>query len=800
MRANFTPRTQEILALSKKLAKKFSHSHVQLEHVMLSFLKIDSFCLPLIEASLDINFAFLEQTMLESLKLIDANRLFDDNSIEYSESVKSCLDYSLEASSQRNHTYVSVEHLLYGMLNDINSNIIDYFIACNIDIVKVCDFIESMLAEPILNNPSVLDSQNSYDLKPTPSFSSQSSALDQYSINLNDLASDGNFDYISTNQNYIKNIEEILCRKTKSCALLVGNAGVGKTALVEGLAKRIVSLESNDYLINKEVLSLDLSAMVAGTKYRGQFEERLKAFIDELKESKNKILFIDEIHTIVGAGNSEGALDAANILKPYIARGEITCIGSTTHQEYKKSFGKDPALKRRFAVVKIGEPTPEECVDILSNSMSSYASFHNVHYHLDAIKEAVKLSCQFIHNKQLPDKAIDLLDQAGASLKIKHYKKPPMAKQIEKMLTSDSVDPTLKQDLYEDYTDIMTKWGKRKVKKMATVTEQNIRQVISQSLDIPIESLNETHSKKLTSLEGRMNKDVIGQSEPISQVCNALFKSHCGLKDPSRPIGSFLFLGKTGVGKTLTSKSLARHYFGSDNKLIYFDMSEFSESIAASKFSGSSPGYVGYEEGGILTEKVKREPHCVILFDEIEKAHPVVLQSLLQVLEEGRMTDNSGEETSFKNTIIIFTSNLGADIIDKHGSVGFLPNCSSNKSKILEEARKSLSPELINRFDGISLFNNFSDDELKKIINIELSKVRKKLKLKNISIKFSASVKNQILNQTISENLGGRPIRRIIQNEVEVCIAKFIIHNECKSVNITFKDNQFLCNEQGKSK
>jgi len=430
---------------------------------------------------------------------------------------------------------------------------------------------------------------------------------------------------------------------------------------------------------------------------------------------------------------------------------------------------------------------------MLTHLCPSYADFHGVSYYTDTIIEAVKLSSIYIQDRKLPDKAIDLLDQAGAHVKINFFKKPKSAKQMEKILINESVNQQSKEKLYEEYKKVMTSWGKRKSAKTVVVEPLHIREVISKNLEIPIESLNETPSSKLLNLESRMNKDVVGQEEAVSNIVDCLFKSHCGLNDISRPLGSFLFLGKTGVGKTLTSKSLAQHYFGSNKKLIYFDMSEFSESTSVSKFSGSSPGYVGYEKGGILTEKIKRDPHSILLFDEIEKAHPIVLQSLLQILEEGRMTDNSGEETSFKNTIIILTSNLGAEFIDKKASVGFFTQDDSHKNKIFEEAKKKLSPELVNRFDGIVLFKNFEDEHLSKIINIELNKVKAKLKNKNIKITFSNLVKKKILAQTLEENLGGRPIRRIVQNEIEVAVSKFIIYNECTSVKVTVRDNKFTC-------
>lgn len=800
MRANFTPRSQEILSLAKKIAEKFAHTHVLMEHVLLSFIKIDNFLIPNLENRLSINFSYVESLLLETLKLIDSQDRSLDIKTAFSQEVTDCIDYAYKISNQYKHSYISVEHLFYAMLNDLSSNVIDYLVTADIDIIKVQDLVESFLSQDVAataqslpNSPTSNSEAATFGI---PNLGSPQKSLDLYGTNLNLLAKEGSFDFISPNPYYIKKLEETLCRKNKSCPLLVGDAGVGKSALIEALAKRIVSLECNDYLISKTVISLDLPAMVAGTKYRGQFEERLKNCIDEIQQEKNVILFIDEIHTLVGAGNSEGALDAANILKPYIARGEITCIGATTHEEYRKSFGKDAALKRRFDIIKIAEPTESESIEILCQLASSYASFHQVGYEIDSLIEAVRLSSLYINNKKLPDKAIDLVDQAGAQLKIASYQKPKSAKIMEKALHSESLDDATKNEIYANYKKTLKKWGQKKSKNLAVVKPHHIKKVLSDNLSIPMECLNETHSTKLTLLEPRMNKDIIGQSSAITKITNSLFRTHCGLKDPNRPIGSFLFLGKTGVGKTLTSKSLANHYFGSSQKLIYFDMSEFTESNSVSKFSGSSPGYVGYEEGGILTEKVKREPHSVVLFDEIEKAHPTVLQSLLQILEEGRLTDNSGEETCFKNTIIILTSNLGADLIDKESSVGFSRNKESKSDRIFNEAKKQLSPELVNRFDGIVLFNNFTDQDLKKIINIEISKLRKKLKFKNISIKVHPSVRSYILDQTIKENLGGRPVRRLVQNELEVAIAKYVIYNpSVSSLILKYQENQFLCNE-----
>lgn len=798
MRANFTPRSQEILSLAKKLAEKFSNREVTLDHLFLSFLKVDSFLVPFLEQKLLITFEEVEGMIVDHISKDLQKDL--NKKITFSQGVKSCLDLCVKISSDKKHSYISVEHLLYAMLNHEDSHIIDYLVVCDIDFVKIQETLEDILSHDVIYNPSFIGDYGSGQEPAVGIAAPSQKPIEAYSVNLNDLASSGEFNFIFSNPKYILNMEETLCRKTKSSALLVGDAGVGKTALVESLAKRIHSLESNDYLLNKQILSVDLSSMVAGSKYRGQFEERLKSFIDAVKVEKNVILFFDEIHTIVGAGNSEGSLDAANILKPYIARGDITCIGATTFEEYKKSISKDPALRRRFNVIKVEEPTPEESIEILSRLCESYSSFHSVDYEKESIVEAVNLSVKYINNRKLPDKAIDLIDQAGSLVKIKSYRKPKMARNMEKLLVNEEVDQSIKVNVFNTYKDMLNKWGQKKSKNLAKVTAQDIKKIISKNFEIPMESLNETHSKTLMHLEKRMIKDVVGQDEAVTKITNSLYKSYCGLKDHDRPIGGFLFLGKTGVGKTLTAKSLAKNYFGSDKKLIYFDMSEFTESTAVSKFTGSSPGYIGYEKGGILTEKIKRDPHSVLLFDEIEKAHPTVLQSLLQILEEGRLTDNSGEETSFKNCIIIFTSNLGADIIDKAGSVGFMSSDESKSDKVFEEAKRKLSPELVNRFDSIILFNNFSEDQLNKIINIEFNKVKNKLKAKSIDCNLRVSAKKQILKQAIAQNLGARPIRRIVQNEVEVAIAKFIINNDAKSVIIEYKDSNFICSEKNISR
>lgn len=796
MTPNFTPRAQLIIATSKKLAQKHRNVSVEMDHLFLSFLKSDSFLLPFILSQFNIDYDNLCNLVESTLDLESQPDASLD--IEFSKATKSCLELSHALSHSRDHSYISVEHLFYALLIHDESPVSEYLLVCDIDIEAVKAFTEEMLDTDLNETPLfIAKALNGNVDQPVGNHqSAPSKALDSYSVNLNELAEMGQYDNLFNYGNYVEKIEEVLCRKTKSCVILVGDAGVGKTALVESLANRISKLNTNEYLINKKVLSLDLFSMVAGTKYRGQFEERLKAFIDAVKKDKNVILFIDEIHTLVGAGNAEGSMDAANVLKPYIARGEITCIGATTHEEYKKSIGKDAALKRRFATIKVDEPTPAEAVEILTSLCEDYAEFHTVGYEAEAIQEAVYLSDKYINSKKLPDKAIDLLDQAGSKLKIKHFIKPTTAKQMEEIMNSKAVDSATKKAVFEKYKKLINRWTKSKLKKLPQVNSLDIRKIISETCDIPLDVLNETESKKLKSLKSNLQKSVVGQQDALESICDSLYKSQAGLKDPNRPIASFLFLGKTGLGKTLTAKSLAKHFFGGEKNLIYFDMSEFSESASVSKLFGAAPGYIGYEKGGELTEKIKRNPYSIVLFDEIEKANKTALQSLLQILEEGRLTDNSGEETSFKNAVIIMTSNVGAFVVDKRQSVGFNPNPETKNVKVLDEAKKILTPEFVNRLDSVVVFNNFTKKEFSEIVTLEFNKIKIKLKRKNIACSLSKKARDRIIEIAEEQNLGGRPIRKIMQNEVETILAKSIIDcsENIKKISINFKDGDFCCN------
>mgnify|MGYP003151583409 CR=1 FL=1 len=797
MAPNFTPRTQEIIATSKKLAEKYSHNEVSLDHLFLAILKSDSLVLPFIISRYNIDYSILVELVEDSIESqFDSppqeSRLGNLGNVQFSEQYRNCLTAACNSSSSKSHFFVSVEHILHGLLIAENSSIPEYFLVLDIDVEDLKNWLEKII------DYDTVDAHPSIQYKPSgPEPSIQGpKPIEAYSTNLTELAADGEFDYISSNASYYNQISEALCRKTKSSVVLVGEAGVGKTALVENLAKKISKFESNDYLINKQVISLDLFSMIAGTKYRGQFEERLKSFIEFVKKDKNIILFIDEIHTLIGAGNAEGTLDAANILKPYLARGEITCIGATTNKEYKKSIEKDSALKRRFAVVRVHEPSPKESLNILNTVSEGYSLFHNVMYDSSALLEAVSLSNRYIKDRALPDKAIDLIDQAGARLKISSFKKPNSLKALEQIIIDPEVDNDTKQSVFTKYQSQVRKWGKKQLESQPTVLPIHIQEIISDRFNIPIEVLQESNSSRLSKLHKNMSKDVIGQDHVVSKIYDSLCRHQIGLKDPNRPTASFLFLGKTGLGKTLTAKSLSKYYFGGDKNLIYFDMSEFSESVSTSKLIGSSPGYVGYEEGGGLTEKLKANPYSVLLFDEIEKAHPTVMQSLLQILEEGRITDNSGQEVSCKHCVIILTSNVGAFIVDKTNAVGFGSTNTNNNSRILDEAKRTFSPELINRLDDVLVFNNLEKSEVNKIITLEFNKVKSKLKSKNITCVLSKSARDKIIDLTISDNMGARPVRKIMQNQIETCIAKKLINLEKnpEKISLNFKEGIFNCN------
>jgi len=659
-------------------------------------------------------------------------------------------------------------------------------------------------------NPKILASQIELSLsgeiapekEEPPAHQSQDSFsnfphLSKYCQNLTESAREGGFDKVVCRDESISKITEILCRRTKNNPIILGEAGVGKTAIVEGLCQKIVSSEVPDHLINKSIFSLNLSNLIAGTKYRGQFEERLQDLISEVVSNEDCILFIDEIHTIMGAGSAEGGLDAANILKPLLSRGKLKCIGATTSKEYKKSIEKDSALERRFQPVILEEPTEKECVLILDSIIPQYEIFHQVKYRKNAIKSAVDLSCRYLTDRQLPDKAIDILDEAGSRVKLKTFDKPNEAKKVESSIESLIEEEQSCKDqekkkilgmcidgLFEKYQSILDEWQKSSKSKKAFVTVEDIQEIISSKTKIPLSVIATDSNEKFLNLKKNLSSEIIGQNQAIDSIYNSVLRFASGLNNPGKPMGTFLFLGKTGTGKTFTAKKIAKHIFGGEKKIIRFDMGEFSDSVSSSKLVGSSPGYVGYEEGSSLVDSVRKNPYSVILFDEIEKAHPEVLKVLLSIMDEAELKDNFGRVADFSNCFIVLTGNLGTEIIEKSsGVVGFSQSSSSDliKEKIKSKVEAFFSPEFANRIDETIIFSDFSEESFIKIINLELKKLNSKLSSKKIKVSLDDSIIDHCLKELSSINLGARPIERIFSQVIEFNLSKSLLKKKISS-------------------
>lgn len=654
----------------------------------------------------------------------------------------------------------------------------------------------------------------------------QTTTLNQFSTDLTKQAIEGKLDPIVGRKEEIERVIQILSRRTKNNPCLIGEPGVGKTAVVEGLAQKIIAEDVPEMLKNKRVVSIDISSMVAGAKYRGDFEERIKKCLNEVKKSGDIILFIDEIHTIVGAGSAEGAIDAANILKPLLARGEIRLIGATTLNEYRKYIEKDAALERRFSPVTVLEPTSEDTIKILKGIRDKYEAHHNVKITDEAIESAVTLSVRYINDRFLPDKAIDLIDEAASRVRMRIFTEPDSLKelteqieqvknekeeairvqQFEKAAALRDKERALKEKLEKE----QEKWNNKNTRNVTEITDEDIAEVIANWTKIPVKKLTEDENEKLKNLEKVLHERVVGQTEAVTAVAKAIRRGRVGLKDPKRPIGSFIFLGPTGVGKTELSKALAEALFGDENAMIRIDMSEYMEPHSVSKLIGAPPGYVGFDDGGQLTEKVRRKPYCVILFDEIEKAHPDVMNMLLQILEDGRLTDANGRTVNFKNAVIIMTSNVGARLITDTKTLGFTSGTGNTeadeqrkyeetKKEVLQELKKQFRPEFINRIDEIIVFHKLSDTEIESIIDIMLKEVTERLKQNNMEIKIDKSVKDLIAKIGVDKAYGARPLRRTIQNELEDRLAEEILDGNLKSgdkAKVIAKDDKIIVKEQ----
>lgn len=793
LKPNFTPRAQEVIAAARKLALSYNKRVVNEDHLSLALSKISTQAFDLIFDSFDLNKKNLSIFIAKKLKKGD---VMPTKKSYFSGGFKSILGGAVLEAEKHEHDYIGVEHILLSIFQKEHNSISLFFTENNISLQSCILTIRSqfLISSATTLESSRLASEKQYlsnvekDIEPSFHSEKQASSLkSNYFHCMNHKAAAGKYDNVIGRDKEIEDIAEVLCRRSKNNPILLGEPGVGKTAVIEGLVQEINAGSTTEFLYQKRIYSLDLASMIAGTKYRGQFEERLKATMEEIQKDENAILFIDEIHSIVGAGSAEGTMDAANILKPILARGEIMCIGATTQDEYRKTILKDGALDRRFQPILIEEPDEKSCLNILEALRPRYEVFHGVEYPKELLEQSIKLSSRYILDRQLPDKAIDLLDQAGAKAKITAFKRPEEAIRIEEEMDklyekeNKSSEPNLimkkRDSLMKKYQNILEDWAEKTTSQEIKVSESDLLQVVSQKTGVPISDISTSEADRFLNLSKQLKSIVIGQDQAIDEICDTVIRNKVGLQDENKPIGSFLFLGSSGVGKTYLAKQVASLAFGDKKSLIHLDMSEFSEQSSTAKFTGASPGYVGFDSAGAITEKVRKKPHAVLLFDEIEKAHEDVTNLLLQILEEGRLTDSSGRLVSFRNTIVILTGNIGANFTKKSNTVGFMrdDSASSMHEEIKTQARKKLKPELINRIESFVVFDNFNEKCLLSIAKLELDKSLSRLKDKLNVKSVSKSVYQYIADKALKDNDGARPIKNIIKHDFENILAKEIL-------------------------
>ncbi len=796
MMNNFTPRAQQVLALARKEADRFNHNYVGTEHLLLGLIKLGQGVAVNVLQKMSLD---LETVRLEVEKQVgNGPETKMVGNIPYTPRVKKVLALAGKEANALNHSYVGTEHILLGLLREGEGVAARVLKNLEVDIERTRNEILQEL-DPNFT-PEDEDGEFEEGVHSGGKKDSKTPALRAFGRDLTELAQEGGLDPVIGRQEEIERVIQILCRRTKNNPVLIGEAGVGKTAIVEGLAQEITSGNVPELLRDRKVITLDLALMVAGTKYRGQFEERIKAVMDEIRRAKNVILFIDELHTIVGAGSAEGAMDASNIIKPALSRGELQCIGATTLNEYRKYIEKDAALERRFQTVKVEEPNVEDAIKILQGLRGKYEAHHKAHYTDMAIDACVKLSERYLTGRFLPDKAIDIMDEAGSKARIGAMTRPPEFKDIEikiEQIVTEKEAAIKDQDFEKaaalrdqekttrtDLEKNLEIWLKENEENTVDVIEDDIMEVVSKWTGVPLQRMEQKEATRLLKMEDELKEKVIGQDEAVTAISKALRRSRADLKDPRRPIGSFIFLGPTGVGKTFLARNLAEFMFGDPDSLIQIDMSEYMEKFTTSRLVGSPPGYVGYEEGGQLSEAVRRKPYSVVLFDEVEKAHPDVMHLLLQILEEGRVTDSMGRKVDFRNTIIILTSNAGAQLVKKQTSLGFGAMSKEDdgydgmKEKILEEAKTIFKPEFLNRLDDQIVFHMLGKEELVKIIDLEISAVLKRLAEKSITLELQASAKDYLIEEGYNPDYGARPMRRAVEKHLEDPLAELLLRGD----------------------
>jgi len=794
---NFTPRAQQVLALARKEADRFHHNYVGTEHLLLGLINLGQGVAVNVLQKMGLDLQTVRAAVEKQVGTGPESK--PTGNIPYTPRVKKVLALAGKEAKALNHSYVGTEHILLGLLREGEGVAARVLKSLEVDIERCRNEILSELDPNFSGEPEeAAAGPGASDEKKE----SKTPALKAFGRDLTEMAKKGELDPVVGRKDEIRRVVQILCRRTKSNPVLIGEAGVGKTAIVEGLALEIAAGVVPEILVDKRVITLDLALMVAGTKYRGQFEERIKAVMDEIRRAKNVIIFIDELHTIVGAGAAEGAMDASNIFKPALSRGELQCIGATTLAEYRKYIEKDSALDRRFQSVKVDAPSVEDTILILKGIRSKYEDHHKVKFTDAALEVATKLSERYITARFLPDKAIDILDEAGARARIESLKRPPEIEEMnvtiedvcakkEGAISGQHFEEAAKfrdeeKQLRQKQVDIIEEWKKSREETNIVVDEDDMLEVVAAWTGIPLSRMEQKESKKLLKLESHLQDEVIGQNIATEVVSKALRRSRADLKDPRRPIGSFMFLGPTGVGKTLLAKVLAEEMFGNQDAIIQIDMSEYMEKFAVSRLVGSPPGYVGYEEGGQLTEAVRRKPYSVVLFDEIEKAHPDVVQLLLQVLEEGRLTDSLGRKIDFRNTILIMTSNVGAEILQRNTSMGFgIEDNAENeyekiREKILDETKRVFKPEFLNRLNELVIFKSLGREDMKAIVELELRNVSSRLKAQGLVFDFSEAAKTYLIEKGYDVKYGARPLRRAIERHLEDSLAEAILGGEIK--------------------
>jgi len=808
----FTERARKVMALANQEAQRFNHEYIGTEHILLGLVKEGSGVGANVLKNLGVD---LHKVRMEVEKLVKAGPdMVTMGKLPQTPRAKKVVEYSIEEARNLNHNYVGTEHLLLGLLREHDGVAAQVLMNLGLKLEEVREEVLNLLGAGSEPDEAQAPAGTPDEAAQQRRGKSKTPALDNFGRDLTDLAREGQLDPVIGRVDEIERVIQILCRRTKNNPVLLGEAGVGKTAIVEGLAQKIVNRDVPEILHDRRIVALDLAMMVAGTKYRGQFEERIKAVMNEVRRAKNVILFIDELHTLVGAGGAEGAIDAANVLKPSLSRGEIQCIGATTMDEYRKYIEKDGALERRFQTIIVNPPTKEQTLDILRGLRDRYEAHHRVHFTDEAVERAVELSSRYITGRVQPDKAIDVIDEAGARIRLKSMTKPPnlagLESQIEKLQIEK--DEAVKNADYERAAELRDKaehlrakmdemqkaWKDKSKEVDGVVDEEVVAEVVSKMTGVPLTRLEKAEAQRLLELEKELHKKVVSQEEAIRAVSKSIRRARSGLKDPRRPMGCFIFAGPSGVGKTLLSKALAEFMFGDEEALVQIDMSEYMEKHNVSRLIGAPPGYVGYEEGGQLTERIRRRPYAVVLLDEIEKAHPDVFNTLLQIMEEGHLTDSFGRRVDFRNTVLILTTNIGAEMIKSKGGFGFGKRdfeaaYEKMKDMLHKEVERYFRPEFLNRLDDIIVFKSLSREDLGVIVDYELRKVRDRLKDHDLELELGEDARQFLIEKGYNPDFGARPLRRAIEHYVEDPISEEILRGGYKDkvkIVVSVKDAQ----------